>query len=50
MLEEANRQHHDGSFWSGDVVDLPDTHGSFDAVFLNAMFGMFGTNRKHFEA
>ncbi len=39
MLEEANRQHPDVSFWCGDVVDLPDTHGSFDVVFLNAMFG-----------
>ncbi len=39
MLEEARREHPDVSFWCGDVVDLPDTHGSFDAVFLNAMFG-----------
>ncbi len=39
MLEEARREHPDVSFWCGDVVDLPDTYGSFDAVFLNAMFG-----------
>ena len=39
MLEEAERQHPDVSFWCGDVVDIPDSYGSFDAVFLNAMFG-----------
>ena len=39
MLEEAKQQHADVSFWCGDVVDIPDTYGSFDAVFLNAMFG-----------
>lgn len=39
MVEEAKRQHPDVSFWCGDVVDLPDTRGPFDAVFLNAMFG-----------
>ncbi len=39
MIEEAKRQHPDVSFWCGDVVDLPDTRGPFDAVFLNAMFG-----------
>ena len=39
MIEEAKRQHPDVSFWCGDVVDLPDTYGHFDAVFLNAMFG-----------
>ena len=39
MVEEAQRQHPDVAFWCGDVVDIPDPHGSFDAVFLNAMFG-----------
>ena len=39
MLDEARRQHPDVSFWCGDVVDLPDRYGSFDTVFLNAMFG-----------
>ena len=39
MLKEAKRQHPDVSFWCGDVVDIPDTYGFFDAVFLNAMFG-----------
>ena len=39
MVEEAKRQHPDVSFWCGDVVDLPDTRGPLDAVFLNAMFG-----------
>ena len=39
MLKEAKRQHPDVSFWCGAVVDLTDTRGPFDAVFLNAMFG-----------
>ena len=39
MLKEAKKQHPDVLFWCGDVVNMPDTQGSFDAVFLNAMFG-----------
>ena len=38
MLEEAEQAYPQVSFWCGDVVDLPASLGSFDVVFLNAMF------------
>ncbi len=30
---------HDVTFWLGDAIDLPESLGRFDVVFLNAMFG-----------
>jgi len=39
MLEKAQQQFPDVTFWCGDIVDLPATLGTFDAVFFNAMFG-----------
>ncbi len=39
MLARAREQHRKATFWEGDVVDLPESLGRFDAVFLNAMFG-----------
>ncbi len=39
MIDEATQSYPDVHFWSGDVVDLPATLGSFDVAFFNAMFG-----------
>ena len=39
MLANARKRHKGVTFWRGDVVDLPEDLGRFDAVFLNAMFG-----------
>ena len=39
MLANAQEQHVGVTFWLGDVIDLPESLGRFDVVFLNAMFG-----------
>ena len=39
MLAKAQQQHDGVTFWLGDVIDLPESLGRFDVVFLNAMFG-----------
>ncbi len=39
MLAKAREQHDGVTFWLGDVIDLPESLGRFDAVFFNAMFG-----------
>lgn len=49
MLAMARKQHDGVIFWLGDVIDLPESLGRFDAVFLNAMFGNVWDQRATLE-
>jgi ubiquinone/menaquinone biosynthesis C-methylase UbiE len=46
MLANARAKYPGVEFWQGDVVDLPESFGSFDAVFINACFGNFFDQEK----
>jgi riboflavin kinase len=39
MLAEARARFPAVTFWQGDVLDLPNELGKFDAIFFNACFG-----------
>jgi ubiquinone/menaquinone biosynthesis C-methylase UbiE len=39
MLAEARTRYPHVTFWQGDVQELPESLGKFDAVFFNACFG-----------
>lgn len=41
MITEAKSKYPEVTFWQGDVLDFPDTCGTFDAIFFNACFGNF---------
>jgi ubiquinone/menaquinone biosynthesis C-methylase UbiE len=46
MLANAKSKYPAVEFWQGDVVDFPETFGSFDAVTINACFGNFFDQEK----
>ena len=50
MLVEAQARFPEIDFWCGDVIDLPQKFGLFDAVFCNAMFGNVCNQRQTLEA
>jgi ubiquinone/menaquinone biosynthesis C-methylase UbiE len=49
MLSHARSRYEGADFWQGDIVDLPETFDSFDAVFINACFGNFFDQEKVME-
>lgn len=45
MLAEARKRYPEVDFWRGDVIDIPESLGPFDAIFFNAVFANMWSQR-----